>query len=72
MSSYSIEQDYSKNEEGFYICLKDNKKFNNYGSLENHLNKKYNISYITYLIQHDLDNKENYLKCKECGQYCKN
>lgn len=72
MATYSIEQDYSKNSEGLYECLLDGKKFITFGSLENYLKNKYNISYITYIVQNNLDSKENYLECKECGQYCKN
>jgi hypothetical protein len=72
MCSYSNEQDFSKNEDGKWLCLIDGKNFKLHRSLEVHLKNKYNMSYPSYLIKYDLDKKENYIECKICNNFCKN
>lgn len=71
MASYFKEQELSRNEDGLYICLLNNNTYTSYSGLENHLRRKFDISYSTYLVKFNLDKSENYLECKECGEYCK-
>lgn len=54
-----------------YHCLIDNKSFGNERSLINYIKKKYDLNYVTYQINNNLLDSNDYIRCEICGQYCK-
>lgn len=71
MSSYSPEQELSKNDDGKHVCLIDAHTAKSFDMFSIYLRKKHNITYQTYLVNQGLAKKEDYLECKECGLLCK-
>lgn len=58
------------NDDGYYVCVIDGKCFKTFPALTKHVVRrlKYKTVY-NYIIEHNLDSAENYIKCELCGNY---